>query len=84
VEALIDAGLSLAQASELDSSSSDDVLLHHDFHHGNVLWQAPGDRRRRLERGLLDHGLPPGRHRPLFPDARQRLTNLADRTLRNL
>jgi len=38
VLALIDAGLSLSNGSELDGSG--DVLLHHDFHHGNVLWRA--------------------------------------------
>jgi aminoglycoside phosphotransferase (APT) family kinase protein len=38
VQALIDAGLSLAADAVLEESGG--VLLHHDFHHGNVLWQA--------------------------------------------
>jgi aminoglycoside phosphotransferase (APT) family kinase protein len=38
VLALIDAGLALARDPGLEGG----VLLHHDFHHGNVLWQ--GDR----------------------------------------
>ena len=38
VQALIEAGLSLKEDTKVDSSGS--VLLHHDFHHGNVLWQA--------------------------------------------
>lgn len=38
VQALVDAGLSLKQDSKGDRSGG--VLLHHDFHHGNVLWRA--------------------------------------------
>lgn len=37
LQALVDAGLSLAQRSE--TAGPPDVLLHHDFHHRNVLWQ---------------------------------------------
>jgi Ser/Thr protein kinase RdoA (MazF antagonist) len=37
VQALVDAGLSVREAG-----GRADVLLHHDFHHGNVLWH--GDR----------------------------------------
>jgi aminoglycoside phosphotransferase (APT) family kinase protein len=37
VKALIDAGLAVGEGPAADGSGR--VLLHHDFHHGNVLWQ---------------------------------------------